>query len=344
VTLPPGRGPIPVPGIDAGVDPELAKATGELNAWIEYLLHPESHDGPRIYRDLGFGDLDHDSEMPHPSPELDEEPGYQVVSVLDGYAADPGVFFRPAQSISGVSEATIRATYDKMVKGCITWLDTAHHPANIDGSVADIKYPEINPTRLNWMEMRSGWQGKQDLYAHEYEGDFLRYQVLTENAMYVAAEHVVRYLGIFQQAKREITELTNKLTEKFATRPKAGSASADWFSVLITGLTVVAVTVITGGGATAGVTLAEATTEMLGEAVKTGKPATLNGNYHFRDDAKEYLDHVNQIEQDVQHAIEQLYESLRMQIDQIRERRRYEALPQSHTQMTSVPHFKDYVQ
>ena len=348
MTLPPGRNSIPVPGIDPAKDPDLAKAAGELNAWIDYLLHPESHDGPRIYRQLGFNDtVDHDTEMPHPTPSLDEDPAYQMVSNLDGYMADPGVFFRPAQSVAGFDASTIQATYDKLVKGYLTWINpNDKFSGGAAGAIADLKYPEISPTRLNWMTMRSGWSGKQNVSAYEFEGDFLRYQVYTENCIYVVAEHIARYHMIFKTAKDDITKLTDKLTEKFSTwAPKPNLPRVDWPSVLITGLVVVAVAVITeGAGATLGVTLAETVLEMGGEAAKTAATEPgLDAHYHYRDTAKQYLDQVNQIEHDLQVSIEGLYENMRHELDELRQRRSYEPIPQSNTQSTFVPHFKDYV-
>src|SRR5262245_13667849 len=48
--LPPGRDAVSVPGFDSSVNPKLTKAAGEVAAWVDYLLHPKSNNGPRVYR------------------------------------------------------------------------------------------------------------------------------------------------------------------------------------------------------------------------------------------------------------------------------------------------------
>lgn len=108
--LPPGREAVPVPGIDSAVNPKRAKASGELAAWVEYLLHPESNDGPRIYRPLHpeTGPDATDFESPRRLPPADrdspyENPDeYETVSVFEDFAADPSVFFKAAQAVSGI--------------------------------------------------------------------------------------------------------------------------------------------------------------------------------------------------------------------------------------------------
>src|SRR3712207_6646594 len=112
MALPPGYQAKPVDGVNATTDPELARAAGELNAWLDYLFHPERHDGPRIYRGHGVDRSGHpieDSEMPRRMENLDEDRQYTTVSILDGYLADPGVFFRSAQAVSGIDDSVVDA-------------------------------------------------------------------------------------------------------------------------------------------------------------------------------------------------------------------------------------------
>jgi len=83
VGLPPGRQPIPVAWIDAENHPELATSAAELNAWIDYLYHPETNDGPRIYRHIDPNDpANPGSEAENRLPTLDEDRSCETLSVL----------------------------------------------------------------------------------------------------------------------------------------------------------------------------------------------------------------------------------------------------------------------
>jgi hypothetical protein len=353
MVLPPGQPSVSVPGINAATDPELARATGELAAWLKYLFDPEKNDGPRIYRekDPQYSG-DHDAEMPRRMPNIDQEGTYEVVSVLEKYVADPSVFFRSAQAVSGIDEQVIQNTYAKLTMGYFTYRDQRRAPAEHD-RLADVRYPEMHPARLNWMEMRQGWVGPLNLSAHEYENDFIPYQVYTENCVYVVAEHMVRYRAIFKKASEDITALTFALTDKFA-RPNpygSGGATFDLLSIVVTGLVVITTAVITEGtGITVGVALSNAVVEMLGEAVKTAKS---NGTEHrtaledhprLQDTAQQYIDAVSKIERDTADAITQLRDSLRIELDKLRDKRMYASLPTDRERnSTQVPHYSDYI-
>jgi hypothetical protein len=282
---------------------------------------------------------------------LDDDRGYETVSVIDGFAADPSAFFGPAQAVSGINESTVQEMYEKLTHGYFTWTAPGQGQATGGNPVTNVRYPEVNPTRLNWMTMRAGWAGPQNTSAYEYEGDFIRFQVFTENCFYVVAEHMVRYRAIFKKACEDITALMNALTDKFANPAVYGNGiTFEWPSIIITGLVVVVTTVITeGAGTTVGITLAAAVVEMLGEAGKTAKSNgtethhVLDGHTHLRDTVKQYLDAVNKIEHDTAEAIKQLYESLRVEVDKLRDARQYEAVPNTGTKTMWVPQFRDYV-
>jgi hypothetical protein len=354
MTLPPGRGPIPVDGINPATDPELAKAAGELNAWLDYLFHPESHDGPRIYRGRGLDSSGHDitnidSEMPRRMENLDQDRQYVTVSIIDAYQTDPGVFFRPAQAISGINESLVDSTYTKLTQGCFTYNDP--NKAGGEGRLTSVKYPELHPVRLNWMEMRKGWLGSQALAAHEYENDFIAFQVYTENCFYVVAEHLVRYRAIFQKAGEDIAKLMYAMTDTFAKHDyyRGGDGfKFDVWSIFVTTVVAAATTVI-GGPVTTAVVLKTAATELLGEALKTAESTSrksqllIEDQTYLRDSVKQYIDQVTNIERDVSHAVKDLYESLRIQVDKLRADRQYEAKPDSHTKTMWVPHYRDYL-
>jgi hypothetical protein len=353
MVLPPGEASVSVPGINATTDPELARAAGELAAWLKYLFHPDTNNGPRIYRETHPQHSgDHDAEMPQRMSNLDQDGTFEVVSVLEKYAADPGLFFRSAQAVSGIDEQIIHNTYIKLTEGCLTYTGRSPGPAK-EQRVDNVDYPELHPARLNWMEMRKEWVGNLNLSAHEYENDFIPYQVCTENGVYLVAEHLVRYRAIFEQAGKDITKLMFALTDKFA-KPNpygSGGPSFDLVSIVVTGLVVVATSVISGGaGGTAGVLLGTAVTEMLGEAIKTAQAhgtenkMALDDHHRLQDTAQQYLEAVTKIERETADAISQLRDNLRTKLAELRDNRRYARLPTDPTRdSTQVPHYGDYI-
>jgi hypothetical protein len=157
MALPPGRDAIPVPGIEESTNPRMTNAAAELAAWVEYLLHPETHDGPRIYRPLhpetGPDATDFESPFRMPPAQRDspyEDPEeYQTVSVFEDFVVDPSVFYKAAQSVAGISAATIESTYDKLTKGCLTWRDAADAKDPGNGHIGATSYEEKNATRAN---------------------------------------------------------------------------------------------------------------------------------------------------------------------------------------------------
>lgn len=349
MVLPPGRSALSVPGISPTFEPKLYDAAGELNAWLNYLLDPTSNDGPRIYRQRGVtGRSPSDLEMPARVDNLDAQPKiYDTVSVLDAYKGDPDVFFRPAQGVAGLIEPTIEATYNKVATGCLTWTEQGKAP--YDGPVTDVDYPEIHPARFDWLTMRqsAGWQGKENTAASEYEGDFIRFQVLTENCVYEVAKHLVRYRAIFMKAGEDIAELMTALTEKFANPPNEGAGGGTNFdlkSILITGIAT-ALTTVLGGGVTQTIVLASAAVDALGEAAKTAQTTSREVHVHpyFYDTAKQYIDGVNRIERETADAVRDLADNMRREIDRLRDERRYEVYPKTGLQ-AEVPHINTYME
>jgi hypothetical protein len=357
MALPPGYSEgKPVDGINATTDPELARAAGELNAWLDYLFHPERHDGPRIYRGHGVDRSGHqieDSEMPRRMENLDEDSQYTTVSILDGYLADPGVFFRPAQAVSGISDSVIDATYKKLAVGCLTWTSKNRKASKSSGDpgqpVTNVHYPEMHPARINWMEMRNGWFGRTRLAAHEYENDFIPFQVYTENCFYVVAEHVVRYRVIFKKASEDITKSMFALTDTFAKHDWYGGGDGikfDLWSIVVTSVVAAATTVVSGGAALPAIVLIEAVGETLKTAERDPKEKAqllIEDHYHLRDSAKQYVDLVTKIERDTVDAVKQLYESLRVEVDKLRDQRKYQVTPNSTGESMWVPRLRDYL-
>jgi hypothetical protein len=356
MSLPPGASPIPVPGISESVDADLAKAASELNAWITYLMDPKSNDGPRIYADRSLSaNGETDSEFSKRVEPLDSDAQYEAQSVLRDFAGDLDQFFRPVQAIAGVNESTMSATYLKLTEGCFTFTDK-NRKADDSGErngvpVDDVKYPELHPARLNWMQMRKSWKGREDNAAHEFENDYIAYSVYTENLLYLVATSLVRYRAIFKKAGEDMTKLMNALMERFGRRDVfdngVGGATFDWKSIAVTGIVAAVGTVITGGAA-APVMMGLVTTEIIGEAVKTtqsGKEKHLElGNADALGDiAKKYVAEAKKIETEVAQAITELYSHMRDELDDLREKRKYQAKPTDSGTSMWVPHYKDYI-
>jgi hypothetical protein len=356
MSLPPGASPIPVAGISESTDPELAKAASELNAWISYLMDPNSNDGPRIYRDRSLSATgETDSEFSKRVEPLDSDAQYEAVSVLRDFAGDLDQFFRSAQAVAGVKESALEATYLKLTEGCFTFTDK-NRKADASGErngepVTDVRYPELHPARMNWMQMRKSWYGPEDVGAHEYENDYIAYSVYTENLLYLVATSLVRYRAIFKQAGEDITKLMNALMERFGRRDVfdngGGGVTFDWKSIAVTGIVAAVGTVITGGAA-APVMMGLGTTEIIGEAVKGAQPGKekhleLGNADALGDIAKKYLSEARKIEDEVAQAITELYSKMRDELDEMREKRKYQAKPTDDGTSMWVPHYKDYI-
>ncbi len=370
MALPPGRDAKPVPTIDADLNPRMAKAAGELNAWLDYLLHPETHDGPRIYRPLHPETAPDktDFESPHRMPPADrdapyEDPReYRTVSVFEEFAGDTAQFFTAAEAVCGIDTTVIEPVFIKLTEGCLTWhregernMPEAEATDTSKDQVPstppdDVTYKELTNTRVNWVGMRKSWVAIEDVYANEYEADFLDYQLITENCLYTVAEHIVRYRAILHKAGEDIATLMEAMTALCAKPAPEGQGSFNMFSVVVTGLVAVTTTVITAGagGVTAAALLGAAAVEMVGEGLKTAeqkgarKELVLDNAYYLRDVAKQYLREVEQIEREAAAAIQDLYQSLQRELARLREARRHDLMP--YTGVTdAVPVLADYL-
>lgn len=358
MSLPPGASPIPVDGVSEKTDPQLAKAASELNAWIHYLTHPESNDGPRIYADRSLSATgESDSELPRRAENLDADSQYETQSVLRDFAGDLDQFFRPVRAIAGIDEEKINQTYLKLTEGCFTFTDPgrkAEDSGQRNGQpVTDVRYPELHPARLNWMQMRKSWYGKEDNAAHEFENDYIAYSVYTENLFYIVATNLVRYRAIFKKAGEDMVKLMNALMERFGRRDPyddgGGGLEFDWKSIAVSAI-VAAVGTVVSGGAAGPVVFGLVVTEVLGEAVKTGKGTgkekqfQLGNDYHLGEIAKKYVAEAKKIEDDVADAVTKLYAQMRDELDELREKRKYQPKPSDGGQESMwVPHYKDYL-
>jgi hypothetical protein len=370
VALPPGREAMPVSTIKPDLNPRMAKAAGELNAWIDYLLHPDTHDGPRIYRPLHpeTAPDNRDFESPRRMPPADrdapyEDPReYQTVSVFEEFAGDTAQFFRAAEAVCGIDTLVMEPVYIKLTEGCLTWHHEGERSMPKEEATdndkqqtpstppQDVPYKELTDTRINWVGMRKSWVAHEDVYANAYEADFLDYQLITENCLYTVAEHIVRYRAILHKAGEDIAVLMEAFTALCPKPAPEGQGSFNLMSVIVTGLVAVGTTVITAGtgGVTAPVLLGVAFMEMVGEGIKTAerkppeKKLALDNVYYLRDVAKQYLREVEQIEREAATAIQDLYRSLQTQLSQLREARQHDQMPQTGV-TGEVPIFDNYL-
>jgi hypothetical protein len=363
MVLPPGRQPIPWPGINATTDPILAKAAAELNAWVDYLAHPETNGGPRIYRPVPGRELTPDMGTRHdiPSPravDTEADPHYHVVSALEGYATDPSELFKAAEAISGVSEAVINEAYAALTQGCFTFPPADDSPSapppgqgppipDRDGDL----YDELSQIRVDWVTMRLSIISTEGIQAQAFENALIRFQVYVENGYLRVAEHLVKYRAIFQKAGEDMAKLMDALTQRFATYGQGKGFEIDLRSFLLTGLVEVACAVITGGLSAAFQvrTIGEVVTQVVGDAGKTAKEKGQEPNNPIDDHplivdtVKQYLEAVAKIERDTALAISDLSLHLHTKLVELEHRRLYQnKLTQANSDM--APQFLDYAQ
>lgn len=323
MSLPPGYSAMPVAGIDATNDPELAKAAAEVNAWVQYLLHPETHDGPRMivnpgaYGEDGYnGRLVEDviAESPNADDptELDGNSAGEVRPILDEHKGDPGVFFRVAKAISGVKASTMEPAYNALARGTLTWSGDRQPPEGHLPASDALRYAELHPARGDWREMRKTWDCQESWAADEYENDFIGYQVRIENAMHLVAEYLAKYRAAFAQASKDLAQLMTRFTEICGahdfTGPPAGSTKdVDWSTVAISSVVGAAVTVLTGGTAAAvGIALiGDVVVATLTAAEKGGQqtPRKLADSHFLCDVANDFLEEADRIERELAEAI-----------------------------------------
>jgi hypothetical protein len=361
VALPPNRQPIPVPSINATTDPALAKAAAELNAWIDYLAHPETNNGPRIYRPVAGRELTPDGgtrhDIPSPRPvDTEADPNYHLVSALDSYTTNPSELFKAGEAVSGVSEAAINEAYAALTQGCFTFPPSATQspsappPGNPGGPVRDGGlYGELSQIRVDWMAMRHSMTSTEHNHAQLFEDDLIRFQVYVENGYLRVAEHLVKYRAIFQKAGEDMAKLMDALTQRFATYGQDEGISIDLRSFLLTGLVEVACAVITGGLSTVFrvKTIAEVATQMVGDAGKTAKDNGQETNnpidHHplIVNTVKQYLDAMAKIERETATAISDLSFDLHTKLAELEQRRQHQNRLTGCTSNTA-PQFLDY--
>jgi hypothetical protein len=199
--------------------------------------------------------------------------------------------------------------------------------------------------------MRHGWVAVEAASAHAYEEDFLRYQVYTENACYIVAEHLARYRAILHKAGEDILELVQAMVEMCPKPAPPGQGGFNLMSIVVTGIVAAAATVISAGsgGVTAPMLIGVVVTELIGEAVKTAEhkggeqKLVLDTHEYLRDTARQYLDAVEKIERDTAEAINGLRDSLRRELDRLRDDRSYEIVPLSGNMSDAVPEIANYL-
>jgi hypothetical protein len=360
VTLPPGHGPIPVAGIDAATDPEMAKAAGELNAWVDYLSNPTTNNGPRLYRPTVEKNISNQTlvDMPAAKPlDLENDPNYRVVSALDGFATMPDEFFVSAKAIAGIKESELSKAYDALTKGTFTFPPPADHVSGAstkDGTPpapvrASDLYDELGQIRIDWLSMRSGWTSNENLDAQLFEDHVITFQVFVENAFLRIAEALVKYRMIFKEAGKAMATQMDGLTQRFTTYQQSANLNIDWKAIILTGITELVCAVITDGASAVFEvkTLATAGAQMLGEG---GKSTTVDApkddnpideHPFLKDTVIQYVANMGKIEKDAASAINDLWMDLNSRLSQLEQGRRY-TNKDTNVSSNSAPQFMDY--
>ncbi|WP_143230515.1 hypothetical protein [Actinosynnema sp. ALI-1.44] len=331
---PPGRDPdVSHWSVVPPVDDHMKDAVGDLAAWVDYLLTPDSHDGPRIHACQHPG-CDYVFRWHKRDPTIENNPsgplythtvganhleGFQAESVLRGL--DPHHFFYAASALSGMWQEApggIAAVYELL---CVKFL--------LNGATKDkeqdtyflqeVPVPEGRETiRDDLAFMRKPWLRPHEEKAYVYEKDIVDFAIGHEACMYVLAEALAKYRAIFLEARNHVRDLMNELTERFDQMLKESTAptpvSINWYGLVFTGIVNAVITVATGGQ---NAVLAGAIALAADAVTKVDGATEIEGS-DWAELSKSFFDKMDSIGDDVFMAVGDLNNKLAAQLDKIK--------------------------
>lgn len=224
---PPDRQPDPGHPAIQGLDPIFSHAP-EIAAWIEWLLHPEEHDGPRIiYGPNGPEEID--------GPVYRSQPG----PLPTGSTVIPGVYieqmFDPAFALTGQNMDLIADAYDNL--NYVWW-----H--------GDDQNNQLNNGILT---MLPSWDSDAKELAADYAGAILDFYTDHNKAIFRLAKCYLAYAGVIHEARQNMHRVMGALVKAFHHKQYAGGNP--WQDVALTALGAVATAALTlGAGATVAAT------------------------------------------------------------------------------------------
>lgn len=256
---PPDRKPDPHHPAAAGIDGAF-EHTGEIAAWVEWLLHPEQHRYDRmiILPDGATVEATGNVAKPKPlsdpnGPMLPDPPQpdeyYPYESVIQGCYVEQ--FFDPALALSGQrfdDGSDLATVYEGLNEA--SWRNNESN-GRLSGGFADLQ---------------KHWQGEAAEHGGEFLGRVCDFTTkFTEIARELSAIPVA-YAGIISSARKNLNEAMGKLVDAF--NHKFYTRGTPWEKVLVKGLSAIAagaLTYVTGGAAAAafGAGIATATDKLV---------------------------------------------------------------------------------
>lgn len=309
------------------VDEDAWQPAEDLAAWVQYLLHPEEHDGPRVYK---CPDCDAAYESNHKMEEADDAFHRCPVSGLLPHTAldsvlrhvEPAHFFQALHAFCGMSHLQPGGIGDAGDRLTTPYLLDGHTKSDKDGiEYAAHTVPGGKQTKIkdDMLQMRDGWSAPESDIAHAFEDKFIDFAIGHENAMYVITEALAKYRFIFLQARNDVRDCMEKLTKAFDDKTHSGPTGGgfDYFSLVLGAVTSVVIAVGTGGtgAATAFGVAVNAVSNAVGQSAK--KPRTVEGETWYKL-VDSYFEEVDRIGSDAFHAVNNLGEELATQLDKIR--------------------------
>jgi hypothetical protein len=283
-------------------NPRLGENVDRLSAWLEFLLHPETHDYDReVYGPFeSTGGTWVWREQPERMYNYDTGDGeeFDSRSVLHGYKYSDFLDPLVAVSTQQVERGDSLLALATAAVNNIYWVGTKL-TSELDDFPSEWKSP-ASVEAERFVSRLESVANQMNLVVHDLK------ELLPKYALIIKAARV--------NLDKAVEGLVEKFEEKFATKSQDGGFSFDVMGLVLTTIAAAAVTYMTVGGATAiteamvvaawSKTFDEATKELLGDNDKRslGKIA----GYWWKDLAKSYLEAVDGIMRNATEAMNHL--------------------------------------
>lgn len=284
-----------------GLDKEFDDRAPDLIAWVEWLLHPETHHLDRaIILDNGHR-VEHAGDVARPvgsdpdgplGPQQPQSPGnYPFESVIVGDDAASYVF--------GAKELTgHRFGDDSAIARIFTALDHAMW-------INDDKHQELI---ASWNELEKHWKGASRVTADDFLKKVDAFMVDMTRALLNLSQFTLGYAAIIVSARKNMDEVMhafscgaqNKINER-------AEANAQFARIVLASVLTGALTFAAAGGAAASLTAA--VSGVAGDAIKD-QGLTLKAD-KWRDFTDQYLKKQTDVLTDVGKQIAELHGKIR---------------------------------
>lgn len=224
------------------IDEDTKDTVIKFAAWLNYLLNPELHDGPRRYICADCGDKI-DSNKKLTEGELNSYPHgpgdfthtwaeWELHSVLQGF--DASAAFYAIHELSGMRwfpPSTMERVYTELHDG---YLCSAEGKQNPERSPLYKREHSYNVFARKLSELLAGIGEEDPRYAEAktYHDKVLQYAESHENQMWILAETIGRYRGAFLGARNLVLDRMEKMVELFEEKVKPHPTEISWSRLL----------------------------------------------------------------------------------------------------------------